>query len=108
MFLSPATDPSAASLRQLPHTVYADMCTDIVTFGLLQQYVRLQLTDYMGYTSPPAAFAACKMLPGSSVSFLWCFSPDACTTSLEAAALAASVEQNTVQTVYVNVLNQSR
>jgi len=34
-----------------------------------------------------------------------CFCPDACTTgtSPEAAPLAASVEQNSVQTVYFNV-----
>jgi len=34
---------------------------------------------------------------------LWCFSTDARTISLEAAPLAASVEQNAVQTVYFNV-----
>ena len=59
MFLPPATDPSAAPLRWLWHTVYADTCTDTVTFGLLQQFVCLQLTDY---TPPSALCSVCKTL----------------------------------------------
>ena len=49
------------------------------------------------YTSPSAVCTRCCCQAP-----LWCFSPDACTTSLEPAPLTASVKQNTVQTVYFN------
>ena len=65
---------SCVAMSTTTHCIYADTCTDIVTFGLLQQFVRLQLTDY---TSPSAACARC-----CCQALLWCFSPDACTTSL--------------------------
>ena len=48
--------------------------------------------------------SVCKTLLLTS---LWCFRPDVCTTSPEAAPLAASVEQNSIQTVYFNVSHQS-
>ena len=54
MFLSPATDPSAASLCQLPHTVYTLICALI-----------LSRFDYCNSLS---VCSVCKMLlPGSSV-----------------------------------------